>query len=383
MAITTRYFSTAAAGDEDGTSWANRAALLDGSGYFSSVITGFDFTSDSLICRIGPGTYTVGQGFTSGLFSVSAPTTVSPLLFHGCDASGNLLAPVDPDWKSSQPAWIATGIPLIDFGGYYSSLAYFVPLHINFTGNRSGYMFSSLYGAVWCQFFLTSSSTGAYISAASMATMSNCVFSAEGATAYSCIVQPNAELYNCRIVGAGASSGTGDRHGILDDVGRHKFNCTVLDIGGDGIKCTATNATRRFVVLGTTIANCGGSGINMSNSASPVTAIASINNCMITGCGAYGINANSQLSALVTDCRLRDNTSGNISGLGNFPTDFHNYITDSDDATEYVDPATGDYRIKNTATDVWGKGYGAGDEPVPVSGSGGGGLPVLGGSIVR
>ena len=379
MAITTRYFSTAAAGDEDGTSWANRAALLDGSGYFSSVITGFDFTSDSLICRIGPGTYAVGQIFSSALFSVSTPTAVSPLLFHGCDASGNLLAPVDPDWKSSQPAWSATGIPLIDFGGYYSSLTYFVPSHINFTGNRSGYMFSNLYGAVWCQFFLTSSGTNAYISQP-VATMSNCVFSAESATAYSHIVQPGADIYNCRIVGAGASSGTGDRDGIRDSVGNRQFNCTVLDIGGDGINCTATNASRRFVVLGTTIANCGGSGINMSNSASPVTAIALINNCMITGCGAYGINANSQISALVKDCRLRDNTSGNISGLGNFPTDFNNYTTDSDDATEYVDSAAGDYRIKNTATDVWGKGYGAGDEPVPVSGSGGGGRPEIRGN---
>ena len=85
---------------------------------------------------------------------------------------------------------------------------------------------------------------------------------------------------------------------------------------------------------------------------------------MITGCGAYGIDGQSAARALVSDNRLRDNTSGNINGLGNYPTGLNNYTTDSDDATEYVNTATGDYRIKYGCA-IWGQGYGAGDEPAP------------------
>jgi hypothetical protein len=60
--------------------------------------------------------------------------------------------------------------------------------------------------------------------------------------------------------------------------------------------------------------------------------------------------------------RFRDNPNGNIVGLGNGPTDLDSYTTDSDDATEYVDAASGDFRIKLGAA-TWGKGYGAGDQP--------------------
>lgn len=372
MAITTRYFSTSAAGDADGTSWANRAALLDGSGYWSTVLTGFDFTNDTLVCRIGPGTYDVLQSLTSVLFSV-APNAIGYLYFHGCDSSGNLLTPVDPDWKSTQPAWSTTGIPLINFGASYSTLASFTPMHINFTGSRNGYLFTALSGPQYCQFFTTSSGTNGYTASLSGLPAKNCVFSAEGATAYSNVVTAGSSpLINCRIIGPGASVGTGTRHGIVDTVGYRQINCTVVGVGGCGIHSSATSAARQFIVDGCTIANCGGSGIYLSNTASPVTATSQVSGCMITGCGEYGITADNKISVTVKDCRLRDNTSGNLYGLGNYPTDLNHYTTDSDDATEYVDAANGDYRIKNTATNVWNKGYGAGDEPPSSSGGGGG-----------
>ncbi len=88
MATVTRYFSTAGAGTADGTSWANRAALFSG-GAWSTVITGFNFTgSDSLECRIGPGSYTITASLASGLFA-NAPTVSNPLILQGCDSSGS------------------------------------------------------------------------------------------------------------------------------------------------------------------------------------------------------------------------------------------------------------------------------------------------------
>ena len=76
--------------------------------------------------------------------------------------------------------------------------------------------------------------------------------------------------------------------------------------------------------------------------------------------------------------RLRDNGAGgtvNFSGLDDYPDTINNYTTDSADAVEYVSTgANGDFRIKNTASLVWGKGFGAGDQPA----SGGGGR-IIGG----
>src|SRR5690606_38306544 len=101
-----------AAGDETGSSWANRATLFS-EGNWSTVITGFDFSgSDSLKCLIGPGTYTCSQALASGLFA-NAPTAANPLILHGCDGSGVALTPSNPGWVSAQPVDWDSGLPLI------------------------------------------------------------------------------------------------------------------------------------------------------------------------------------------------------------------------------------------------------------------------------
>jgi hypothetical protein len=86
-----------------------------------------------------------------------------------------------------------------------------------------------------------------------------------------------------------------------------------------------------------------------------------IEDCQITGNGGYGVNPQGAAPVMVGHCRLRDNSSGNLNSLLNYPTDLDNYTTDSDDATEYVDFAGGDLRIKNTAA-TWGQGFGVSDE---------------------
>lgn len=83
---------------------------------------------------------------------------------------------------------------------------------------------------------------------------------------------------------------------------------------------------------------------------------------MLTGNGAYGLNYQTNAQVFASGNRFRDNSSGNINGLANYPTDFDNYTTDAADSDDYVDAANGDFRIKNTAA-IWGQGYGVSDEP--------------------
>lgn len=122
-------------------------------------------------------------------------------------------------------------------------------------------------------------------------------------------------------------------------------NCVIAKNGGTGIECDVTAAQGRIL---------------------------SIAQCLLTGNGGYGVDGKSGRVYLCGN-RLRDNTSGNITSMGNYPTDLNNYVTDSDDATEYVDAANDDYRIKLGST-IHGKGYGAGDQPNTASGGRFGGI---------
>lgn len=109
MAVVTRYFSTTSAGAGDGTTWADRAELLP-SGNWSSIITGFNFAgSDSLECRIGPGTYPFTATLTNALFA-NLPTRSNRLYIIGSDSSG---IPIQPDgWISPVPIYPSTNYPL-------------------------------------------------------------------------------------------------------------------------------------------------------------------------------------------------------------------------------------------------------------------------------
>jgi hypothetical protein len=82
-----------------------------------------------------------------------------------------------------------------------------------------------------------------------------------------------------------------------------------------------------------------------------------------------GIDGQSAARIIVSNCRLRNNTS-NFSGMGNYPETFSVVTAAGTDADEFVNAAAGDYRIKNTST-YWGKNLGPGDEPAASGGSGG------------
>lgn len=89
------------------------------------------------------------------------------------------------------------------------------------------------------------------------------------------------------------------------------------------------------------------------------TVVGFMQGCMATGNGAYGLNGNATATyhLFAAGNRFRDNSSGNFANSGTNLTTEVNYTTDSDDASEYVDAANGDFRIKSTAT-IAGMGFG-------------------------
>jgi parallel beta-helix repeat protein len=175
-------------------------------------------------------------------------------------------------------------------------------------------------------------------------------------------------VYNIRVEG-NASASSGVRQGIQlggTTVYKAAIRACVFNHVGGGIADTSVNAGTTFLVAESVAANCGASGILGTSTASQTTNCI-IRNCMITGNGAYGINPQSS-NDVISQNRLRNNTSGNFNTFGNFPStdvcDVSNIYGSqaAADAAEYVDTTTGDFRIKS-GSPIWGYGYGVSDQP--------------------
>lgn len=363
-AIVTRYFSTSSAGAGDGTTWADRAALFSG-GNWSTEITGFDFSgSDSLVALIGPGTYTCSQDLAVGLFA-NAPSVANPLMLAGCDSSGNPLTPPDPNWTADLPDWDSSGLPIIETTTNIAALSVTNTgvrlLRFTASGRTGGAVIAPRW-TTWCfvENSAANTSAGCLTPTGNNGIVENSIIKPSGSSyAYGITLNLNQSAINTRVVGIIGSSG--NRHGIAitaTSAGTVSvIRCISVNNGGSGLCLTSASANPFFNIKNCVLANNGVSGVLHTSTAS--LSASQVANCMITGNGAYGINGNSNY--LYNDQnRLRDNASGNTTGLLNYPI-IDSYTTDSSDADEYVNAAAGNYQIKATAA-IWGMGFGVSEQ---------------------
>jgi hypothetical protein len=346
-----RYFSTSSAGAGDGTTWADRAALFS-AGNWSSVISGFDFTSNSLLCLIGPGTYSCSQQLTTTVTGTPDPSLANMLFLHGCDSSGVILSPSDPGWTSDQSVAWDSSLPVIATTGNLAtvSMANCSLRLLKFTasGRTSGAVITGANTVDWIS--VSNSASNSLAAALSgVFIQANCFLTCTG-TAYASVlnVGNNCTADNIRVVGVTGSSGNRDGFNYTATTVRAVLSrLTIINNGGRGFAYAGVNTGVSVHLVNCIIANNQGDGVQFPNTASQ-TAYSSVTKCVITGNGGYGINpGGSNTNFLTYQNRLRDNASGNFGTFGNYPTDWDNYITDSDDATEYNDAASGDFRTKS------------------------------------
>lgn len=342
MAIVIRYFSTTAAGNGDGTTWADRAALLD-TGAWSTVITGFNFGgSDAMECRIGPGSYTATQTLDAAKFTVAAPTTANYLMLHGTDSFGLRLEPPDPGWVSAKGEWSTTGLPVIT-GPSNASVISGINVRLRLlkllSDPNSAAVLSGGLLVDWCHVQNTAwtPNSGSVISGSN--TVSNTVVKCLG-RAISSFLSAGAttRAVNCRIVGQNYADSYGNANGLYKVQNLDATMCTVINCG-NGTANNVLSITRCTIVGMRGTAISGGSVVN---------------GCYISNC-ATGVDGTSH----VLNSRVRNITgnafqNGAVQGGG---TD----TSSGTDADEFVNAAAGDYRIKFGST-FWGKGIGAGDQ---------------------
>lgn len=381
MAIVVRYFSTAAAGAGDGTTWADRAQLVSGATW-SSVITGFSFAgSDSLECRVGPGTHSPTAALVAGSFA-NPPSAANPLIFHGCDSSGNRLSPPDATWTADRALFddssfpvVATTTNIITF-----NLANSVLRMIKCTASGAqGYVNSSPHHD-WCSIINSTANTSAKGVSTSRELLTNTQIQMTGSSYdFGTTVGSGSVVDNVKIVGVAGSSG--NRNGVTlggTNESQVVTRLCVSGVGGHGIDVVNTNAAQQHALSSIVIANCGGAGIRFASTASQ-TLKSRLINSLITGNGTYGIDCQSGTRLELFNCRFRDNATANINGMLNWPTDFDIYTTDSDDATEYMDAASNDFQVKTGL--AWGlRRIGISEQ---AAASGGASLPIGPSRIVR
>ena len=364
MAIVTRYFSTTGAGAADGTTWADRAALYS-AGNWSTVITGFNFGgADSLNCLIGTGSYTCSQELASGTFSVAAPTAANRLFLRNCDSSGNLVVP-DASFISDAGAIDTTAMPFITHStsGKCVNVEGVVLYGLRIESALNDAVVARVLSVEQCYLV----STGVGSSAAATFRVYNIknahlyCNSANYGAVVSCDENLSVAVTNSRI--QGITGTTSNRRGIDSNAfapSLYLVNNTIIGMGGIGISMTGASAGD--MIASNVINGTGSDGINISRSATGTTVAAQVCNNMITNCGGWGINQSSSVGMLASNNRLRNNTSGNFTGMGNYPSDIANETAAGTDADEYVDLAGGDYRIKSTSSIV-GRRFGVSDQP--------------------
>jgi len=378
VAIITRYFSTTGAGAADGTTWADRAVLLS-AGTWSSVITGFSFAgSDSLLCLVGPGTYTITAALVNALFA-NPPVVARPLIFQGCDSSGVQLVP-ELGWVSNEPDFDSSGFPVFSTTTNVATLsqAHTFARMIKFTASgRSAAILTTLLGIDWCVLEQTTANTAAGGISLTRRLTNSIIYMNSSAYSYG-IQNSQFILDNVKLKGVTGSSGNRYGLSLTNSFGASNSiinRASVIGFGGTGVYQADCAVNDSFEMHNSMVLSSAGDGVRLSNTASQTTQQV-INRCCVANNGAYGIVANASYP-LLYNTRLRNNTSGDLSSLGNYPVNLDVYTTAASDSDEFVDSSGGDYRIKSTAA-IWGKGYGAGDEPS----SGGSALPLIGGGLV-
>jgi len=377
MAVVIRYFSTVGNGAADGTSWADRAALF-ASGNWSTVITGFNFSgSDSLVGRIeGALNYTCSQTLANGLFT-NPPTVNNNLTLHGCDSSGNLVAIPDPTWVSSAPPFSHATLPTIETT---TNIATVLQAHTLFrlirvtASGRPGLMLTASQ-IDWCYIEQNTSNVASLVTS-SPTTNTVAIL---GGTTFDGFISSGLLpiLNNVRIDGKAGTAG-GNRYGINATTSGNVLNrVTVIGCVGGGVVCAGGSATRFSDLYRCLIVDCGTYGIKANATASQTVYHTFVNN-VIVNC-VNGIDGSSNGRLLLSNNRLRNNTTADHTNVANANTSFDT-VTTGTNADEFVDAAAGDYRIK-LGSSIWGKGFGPGDQPA--SGGGGGGNLINSQALVR
>lgn len=372
MALQELWFGPAAAGSGNGSSYGNRARLIESDGTWSSTLTGFNFsTNDSLLCRLDSGNYTtVGTTLASTLFT-NPPTNVCRIFF-AASPGGQYWDDPDPNWNCCQPTWDTSNMVTLESGNLL--LVNGTNLFINFYGiilkssrlDGPTLQKVSLYRCLvenrGTSGTTTHRSDGILDPSSIISSVVDNSFT--GRYNYTLRMEQVSRLIeNVRIIG-NKSATHGDRRGITGgSAGRYNpTNCCVMD-HNIGIIYNTNSANGQLYVANCTIDNCT-TGIQfITDSADADSAGIFLN--FITNCTTA---INIRRPYFIGRNRIRNYTNLLSGDFANDSFLIENFLSGSSDNIEYNDYSNKDLRIAKNSTFA-GANIGAGTT-IPKSGGG-------------
>lgn len=373
MAITERYVSSAGGGLHDGTSEAN-------------AFTWAEMVADINTPRVGY------RYWVKGAISLTGTTTItgdgdanSPNIIAGYNATiGDVTF-----LRGSDGKLIETNMPVVTYDDTFSFVASsatnLLLCGLKIIGNRSGALVniagtdSSVFGCIITNNSSNSSAVTLQVGTSSPGNVTqNDLYMPNGVTG-AAVITGGWRVSDNRIEGSNQTIGC---LSSVTAVTRYERNTIIGCLTG----ISKTHVSANLEAYGNTIVGCAGDGINVVTS--------TVGRCIaygnhITGCGGYGINFNTSTCVkLLAANRFRDNTSGTISGGGDYETAtrWMHITSDDTDADDFADAGSDIYSLKSTAAG-YQKGLGflnnIGAAGSTVSGGGSAGGPFVNGKLVQ
>jgi hypothetical protein len=262
------------------------------------------------------------------------------------------------------PKWDDSTMPTFEIGtsgGFGVSGGWFFGLRIFTNANRNGSLLTPSY-ANWCVIEHNGSAAAAGgLSFPSRA--ENCFIKMAGTQYANGIGSPQGPLRNIRIEG-NPSATLGARNGLITS---SQIIDSIVSINHVNSGLLPPNTTNNSGLITKCVVHNCGSGIVVFNRGGISPSV--IANSIVVACGTAVDGLTSPSPVITHNNRFRNNTT-DFSAItqDNTPWDLTNDFSAGSDADEFVNVATGDFRIKFGSA-LWGRGLGAGDEPPP-SGSG-------------
>ena len=354
MSLTDLFISPAGAGDESGSSVANALPAISG-GDWSTDIEALDRAGKRFVWLTG--TYNCTTQLT---FSGSAPTVDTPNFWVGADSSGNVLRPkfdetgLRIDTTDYPKIVMSNNTPILNAEEHTSYSC------LSFENTNASYSQDSIVEATsgdtdiqhWfgCSFKAAPANNNAEIMLGNNSSFHTCTFEAT-TTQFARVLDLRANGFadNCRIIGGGKSSGSGDGHGVTITANTTKVvNCVIVNVHGNGYDVNNTNTRMHPFCENCTIANCGGNGLAIAGLTDNQSSnSAALNGNIVFSCDR-GINANAddgrQPGMLIT--AMGDNTQGNFNNMDDYE-DMVDVIAIT--SADFFDSANNDFRIKRTS----------------------------------
>tara|TARA_Y100001937_G_scaffold128667_1_gene206596 strand:+ start:1895 stop:3031 length:1137 start_codon:yes stop_codon:yes gene_type:complete len=350
MALTDVFISPAGAGSKDGSSVANALQAID-SGDWSTDIEGLDRANKRFIFLEGTYAHT-----TKLTFSGSAPTDEQPNQWVGAKSDGTILR---PKFDQTGLRLDLTNYPLFvnssnttsvdtEEHTYYKCLSF---ENTNASYNQGSIVESAtsdIDAQMWfgCNFKAAPANDNAEVMVGNSTIFSMCVF--ESTTKqYDRILdlRSNTNVSDCRIIGGGTSSGSGDGDGVTTTNYFGKLErCVICNVHGHGFNHTATNNRSNPHIRNCSIINCGSDGIK-----STPTDQASVQSGVIEGCIIFNCTGNG-IAAGAGDDRQ---SGAQIAAMGSNGANFENMDSYGDmidviaiTTADFIDYANDDFRIR-------------------------------------